>query len=225
MSTPTAVTGAASTVRVELVVGRPGQCPVAAASDECGGTVRNVARCCTAEGDVAEFTVTSHDQPAETDLDEVFRTDTGTRYRDCAVDCDRCAVSIPEQFDCPVTEIYAEHGDLHLAFYAPDVEVVRDIVETARDRYDDVVVGQLTPTGDEGSPDPVVVDADRLTARQREVLATAYEMGYFDHPKRANAGEVAAVLDISQSTFAEHLAAAQRKLVGALVTDQSPATD
>jgi molybdopterin biosynthesis enzyme len=58
----------------------------------------------------------------------------------------------------------------------------------------------------------VLVDRGRLTARQREVLETAVEMGYFEYPKGANAGEVAEALDISVSTYAEHVAAAQTKV-------------
>ena len=59
--------------------------------------------------------------------------------------------------------------------------------------------------------------------RQREVVRTAY-MGYFEYPKGANAGEVAAALDISRSTFAEHLAAATGKLFGAVLVDDESVT-
>lgn len=60
---------------------------------------------------------------------------------------------------------------------------------------------------------------DSLTDRQREVLESAHGMGYFDHPKGANAGEVAAELGVSRSTFAEHLAAAQSKVLESILTD------
>ena len=63
----------------------------------------------------------------------------------------------------------------------------------------------------------VFVDRSELTDRQREVLETAHEMGYFEHPKGANAGEVAAALGITTSTFTEHLSAAQKKLLGSIV--------
>ncbi|WP_455429089.1 helix-turn-helix domain-containing protein [Haloarcula regularis] len=63
----------------------------------------------------------------------------------------------------------------------------------------------------------MLVDRGQLTDRQREVLETAVEMGYFEYPKGANAGEVAEALDITVSTFAEHLAAAETKLLGSIV--------
>jgi predicted DNA binding protein len=75
----------------------------------------------------------------------------------------------------------------------------------------------------EGTPeDRVFINRGRLTDRQREVLETAYEMGYFERPKQANATEIATDLGIAQSTFTEHLMTAQRKLLDdALETDRS----
>jgi len=155
----------------------------------------------------------------------VFSTESATRYRDTRVDCRDCVVSLPGSFDCPVTDVFAQYGDLHLVFNAPNMDRVRQIVAAARDAFDDVTVSRLTPSGDLDAPEPVVFDAGQLTDRQREVLETAHEMGYFEHPKQANAGEVADALDISPSTFSEHLAAAQQKLVGSLFAGQSPATE
>ena len=49
------------------------------------------------------------------------------------------------------------------------------------------------------------------------MLAAAYDAGYFDHPKGANAGEMAAALGIDRLTFSEHIAAAQRKLLATVL--------
>ncbi|WP_254533040.1 helix-turn-helix domain-containing protein [Natrinema gelatinilyticum] len=57
------------------------------------------------------------------------------------------------------------------------------------------------------------IDRTQLTDRQREVLETAYRMGYFDHPKDANAKNIADVFGIAPATFVEHLAAAQSKVL------------
>jgi len=53
---------------------------------------------------------------------------------------------------------------------------------------------------------------DALTDRQREALQTAYEGGFFDRPKAHNSEELAARLDITRSTYLQHLRTAQRKL-------------
>ncbi len=54
---------------------------------------------------------------------------------------------------------------------------------------------------------------DALTARQREVLETAFRVGYFEVPREASAADVAAELDIGQSTVVEHLRRAERNLL------------
>ncbi|WP_053949129.1 helix-turn-helix domain-containing protein [Halolamina sediminis] len=54
---------------------------------------------------------------------------------------------------------------------------------------------------------------DSLTDRQREVLAAAYEAGYYDYPRRATQAEVASTLGVSGSTVAEHLRHAEAALV------------
>lgn len=55
-----------------------------------------------------------------------------------------------------------------------------------------------------------------LTDRQREVLRTAFEAGYYDWPRGCTGEEVAAELGISSATFSEHVHAAERNLLGAL---------
>jgi hypothetical protein len=56
----------------------------------------------------------------------------------------------------------------------------------------------------------------KLTERQREVLQTAYEAGYYEWPRKCTGEDVAAMLDITSATFSEHIHAAERKLVSAL---------
>lgn len=58
---------------------------------------------------------------------------------------------------------------------------------------------------------------ERLTPRQREVLTTAYDLGYYD-PERGTTGEaISNELDISAPTVSQHLKAAERKLVSILL--------
>ncbi|WP_136715075.1 bacterio-opsin activator domain-containing protein [Halorientalis salina] len=55
-----------------------------------------------------------------------------------------------------------------------------------------------------------------LTDRQREAAQTAYFAGFFDWPREHSGEEVAAMMDISQTTFTQHLRAAEKKLFEAL---------
>lgn len=54
---------------------------------------------------------------------------------------------------------------------------------------------------------------DRLTDRQQDILRTAYMSGFFQSPRERTGKEIAALLDISQPTFAQHLRAGQHNLL------------
>jgi len=122
-----------------------------------------------------------------------------------------------ESFGCPVVDIRSADGELRVVFRPDDVETLQAIVSTLREEFGSISLEHLVQSGDPDESDTVVVDRGRLTDRQREVLETAYGMGYFDHPKGANAGEVATELDINSATLRGHLSAAQSKLLESLV--------
>lgn len=54
---------------------------------------------------------------------------------------------------------------------------------------------------------------DTLTDRQRDVLKTAYELGYYEVPRKASSETVAAELGLEVSTVTEHLQRAERNLL------------
>lgn len=54
---------------------------------------------------------------------------------------------------------------------------------------------------------------DELTDRQREVIRTAYDRGYYEVPREATTADVAAELNVDPSTVAEHLQRAERNLL------------
>lgn len=61
----------------------------------------------------------------------------------------------------------------------------------------------------EGREEPV----DSLTDRQREVIRTAFDLGYYEVPREASTEDVAAELDLDPSTVAEHLQRAERNVL------------
>lgn len=58
-----------------------------------------------------------------------------------------------------------------------------------------------------------------LTDRQREAAQTAYFAGFFEWPREHSGEDVAAMMDISQTTFTQHLRAAENKLFASLFGD------
>jgi DNA-binding MarR family transcriptional regulator len=71
---------------------------------------------------------------------------------------------------------------------------------------------------------------NQLTKKQKEVLTTAYRLGYYDIPRRINSDQLAEKLKIANSTLVEHLRKAERRLIVQVLTrgtdfwfDDSPA--
>lgn len=134
--------------------------------------------------------------------------------RDWSADC---VCEVVEGGGNPVNSLRAVDGALHVGVTGPDLDSLSETITDLKARFDGVSLRELTQDVASDESDLVLVDRARLTTRQKEVLETAHELGYFEYPKGANAGEVADALGISGSTFAEHLGAAQSKLLDAIV--------
>jgi hypothetical protein len=222
-------------IRAEVCVDAPTGCPATYAADHTGTTAEDVRRVVSADGDrvTEEFlladpvgidldatgdTASEGGATGDTTFERVFDYGDHVTYR---FERDRdvtCPCETIEAHDSPVTDVAIRDGGVHVAFHAPDMASLQALVADLRDTFPSLDVKRLLRS--EGDPDThnlVFVDRGRLTERQLEVLQTAHDMGYFSHPKGANAGEVADTLDITRSTFSEHLAAAQSKLLDALL--------
>lgn len=211
-------TNASSGIQVRVAVESAEGCPVAATT---GGetSARSVTWSHSGEDDVVEeFDLVGDADEASLPDDGtvVFASDERRRIR-FTRDGAGCICDRVERHGTPVTDVTASHGTLRLSFHATDVETVRAVVDDLSAAYDTVRVDRLAHADDGRADDLVLVDRSRLTRRQREVLETALEMGYFDRPRDANASQVAAELDIAPSTFAEHLASAQAKVLESLL--------
>lgn len=204
-------------IQVRLAIEAADACPVAAATGD-GGVARSVTWSRAGDGVIEEFDLVDDGGAGElpADASVVFETDRSERVR-FAREEDDCVCDRVERHGTPVTDVGASHGTLRLSFHATDVETVRAVVDEMNEAYGSVRIDRIARTGEGGDEDLVTVDRGRLTDRQREVLETAMDMGYFRRPRSANATEVAAELDISPSTFAEHLASAQSKVLASLL--------
>ncbi|MFB6139808.1 MAG: helix-turn-helix domain-containing protein [Halosimplex sp.] len=205
-------------IRVEMRVGDPGHCTAARAARTAGARVDSVSRTVDDGTLVQEFTVRGdaddvHASAATEDLRPVFEWDEGVRYRERGIDDSACVCGVLAEFGYPLDDVGADERGLSVSFYTPDTDRLEEVLDVLRARFDGVAVVGLERDCDLDDHDPVAVDRAELTDRQREVLRTAFRMGYFETPKRANAGDVADELGIALSTACEHLAAAQRTLL------------
>lgn len=202
-------------VRATVHFSDPGDCPVAACSAVADTPIERAASSVAlagSSGSVTEFLATA--APDRSDVEPVFEYGDETLYRARHGDRTRCPCTCLGRHDCPVHRYTAVDGELTLVFHAVDFEQLRTVITDLRERHAPLDVRRLLQPPLAGSPEErVFVDRGKLTNRQQEVLVTAYEMGYFERPRGANAGEVADRLGIVPSTFTEHLVTAQRKLL------------
>lgn len=91
-----------------------------------------------------------------------------------------------------------------------------EAVETLEDRYGPVSVSVSSCVGSDRTADVgravASVDLTNLTEKQASALKAALHQGYFEQPRESSASEVADSLNITHSTFLQHLRAAQRKV-------------
>lgn len=210
----------ASGIRAELSFEDSRACRVARLTGEADVDAKDISRSVSPDtGRVTEeFAVEGDGTLEDEDATQVFSYGSRSIYRFTREAGEDCPCETVEDFGSPVVDVHTEDGTLQLAVHVDDMDELQAVVGEVRTRFPEVSIDRLVRSKAEGdTSDLVLVDRGELTPRQREVIETAHEMGYFKHPKGANAGEVAAELDITTSTFTEHLSAAQSKLLAAIL--------
>lgn len=214
----------------ELDITGPAACQIPTDEFASTASINDIARSTTSADDgvtTEEFRVEHTDERSKSADDDgttkneavrrVFAGSSETIYR-FKREARGCVCDQIEAFGCPVRNISVAGNRITVLFIAPDIETLQQVVRELKEQFRVVSVRRLLrsePMGDKG--DLLFVDRSRLTDRQHEVLSVAHEMGYFSHPREANAEAVATALDISVSTFAEHLAAGQSKLMRSIL--------
>jgi DNA-binding CsgD family transcriptional regulator len=221
-----------SGIRAEVTVPGAEPCPVARTSNDREVTAYTVSKSvdpAVPERVTEEFAVEAETGGEPLDLEDdrlakVFETNDQAIYRFQRAGDRGCPCECVELQGFPVISSRAVDGTLHLVFHAPDQEGLRQVIESLSERYPQVEVSRLvqSQSGRDGSPGSLeFFDKGQFTDRQREVLQTAHREGYFRHPKGANAGEIAEMLDITTATFIQHLSAAQQKLLDAILETET----
>lgn len=204
-------------IRVTVEFTAPRGCPIAELSDQdstSSGAVTSRLRAEAAADGVTEFSM--HPEAVQSaDAVPLFSHGELHRYRLRHDDGPSCPCRALARLGCPVDRYVPEDGNLTLVFYASDHEEAQMVLDALRSRYPGLNVRRLEQSPADGRDrDETLVDRAKLTDRQLEVLRAAYEMGYFEYPRRNNATAVATELGISLSTFGEHISTAERKLLG-----------
>ncbi len=118
-----------------------------------------------------------------------------------------------------VRSLSAEPGVAELEVQVPAETGGRVILELLEDRYDGVELvayreRERRPT----TQSAFIADLeDELTERQATALRSAFYSGYYDEPRTASGDELAEAMGVSRPTFHQHLRAAERKLLAAVL--------
>ncbi len=202
-------------VRVELEIEAANPCPVAELTDQTAISADQLTWS-GGENEVVEQFATSDTVSSLPDaIDPVFEYDAEGIYEFVRSDDDDCPCRQIEQTGYPIADVRVDDGAMFVTLHLADGTDLSALLTDLRDQFKSVSIRTIArgDTARSKDSDLVPIDRSRLTARQLEVLRTAHAMGYFDYPRQANATEVADELGICPSTLAEHLAAAQSKLL------------
>lgn len=179
----------------------------------------------TTRGVSANEVIDAHGPDVATDLtvlSEHDEEDGPTCLFDVALDADSISQTALEHGGV-VRVITAADGTARFILeLATDIDT-REFVETIRTKYPETELVAHRTT--ERSPQTRLGFYDRLldtlTARQLQVLQTAYVGGYFEEPRAQTASDLADTMEISQPTFTSHLRAAHRKVCRQLFEDNN----
>lgn len=146
------------------------------------------------------------------------------REDDCVFECtlrEPNLISFCLDHGVTVQSITAENGTARAVFELANDASVRSFAEQFQSTYPETTL--LASREDERSVQTRQSFQSRLeedlTARQAEVLRTAFFSGYFESPRASSGRDLAAKLDIAQPTMNQHLRTAMRKLLSLLYAE------
>ena len=135
---------------------------------------------------------------------------TGPRDPDC-----HCLVFL--EYDCipRITEI--TDRTMRLETYLPERERLTGLIDDLKAVTDGLSLRRLIRIDADDSPGQktVTLNLHRVTEKQREAAINAVAAGYYESPRKATVGELAAELEISKSALSQRLTAVESKLATA----------
>jgi len=120
-----------------------------------------------------------------------------------------------EQLGISVSDITVEDGIAEVTVQLPVERDQRTVLNQLKEEYmiEAIVSHTTKPLRAQETIQPSLnsIDID-LTEKQKQSVETAYRANYFSKPRDNSAREVADMLEISHTTFLQHLRAAQQKI-------------
>ena len=116
-------------------------------------------------------------------------------------------------------DVHVDGGVARFTVQVARESLARSLADTVLERYEggDLASYRHTTGREETRQEFAARLRDELTDRQYATLMRAYTGGFFEWPHEATGDDLAEAMDVCRSTFHEHLRAAQRKLIGAIL--------
>lgn len=134
-----------------------------------------------------------------------------------------CLVEVVVSTECPLANLAASGVAIvsatadadHLRATVQAGETGPEILRAFRNRFPKVrcVAKRQAIDGNRASDANGILEQAGLTQKQRTVLEAALAGGFFERPRERTGAEIAASLDISASTFHQHLRESLRKVI------------
>lgn len=206
-------------LRVELAIGAPSGCPVTKTTARAETAAREITWSTAGDRTVEQFTAQAGHVDPPGNVEAVFQYDDEGVYQFDQQSGALCPCKQIERDGYPVNDVRAEGGTLYVTLHLDGRDALSDVLNSLREDFSEISIRTIAQaeTGTHQQPEFVPINRGELTDRQQEVLQTALDMGYFEYPRQANASDVADELGICPSTLAEHMAAAQSKLLSGLL--------
>ncbi|MEF8782996.1 MAG: bacterio-opsin activator domain-containing protein [Haloarculaceae archaeon] len=119
------------------------------------------------------------------------------------------------------TGIVAEGGQVRITLELPASADPRSVIEQLQERYPstDLRARHERERTEQTKQELVADIEERLTDRQELALQKAYLGGFFDWPRSISGEDLAESMDISPSTYHQHLRAAEKKVLRSLLEE------
>ncbi|QLD88217.1 helix-turn-helix domain-containing protein [Natronomonas salina] len=195
------------------------ECPLADASRETGAAIDARPPLRRADGNtLLQFSTEDPAVGEVLDADERVRplhqSRANGRYNYRCLSKHRCIVNDLVDVGFLVDSTHYDAGTERYVGAVVGRDVLKGVLEAAGETFG-VKLERISPL-DDSDDEPVAKRWD-VTPAQEAAVRAAIESGYFEVPRAATAGEVAAELDISKSAFLERLRRAEESLLRQIV--------
>ncbi|MFC4542065.1 helix-turn-helix domain-containing protein [Halosolutus amylolyticus] len=129
-----------------------------------------------------------------------------------------CVCGAISQFDCVFDVEAVTDGSLVISLVVEDRPLLSRIISALEETGATVRLQRLAHGVDDGDV-TLEIDATDVTAKQREAVELAVELGYYDRPRTATLSELADRLGVSKSAVSQRLNAVELTLIRSFVTD------